>query len=116
MIGTRTDDLRRRGVGFRPRLTGFAGRSASFADGSVAEFDMVVWATGYRPDYRWLDIPGVVVDGAVRHRVGVTDVPGLSFVGLPWQSSRGSALLGFVGRDAQRLVELMCADRAVTSA
>ena len=110
VIGTSSSDLRRRGVGFRPRLTGFTGRTARFADGSVADVDAVVWATGYRADYSWLHVPGVWVDGAVRHDAGVTDVPGLYFLGLPWQTSRGSALLGFVGADAAALDARMAAD------
>jgi putative flavoprotein involved in K+ transport len=108
VIGTRTRDLRARGVEFRPRLTGFDGDGARFPDGSVP-IDAVVWATGYRPDHRWLHVPGVVTGGAVRHRAGVTDVPGLYFLGLPWQTSRGSALLGFVGRDAARLAKRISA-------
>jgi putative flavoprotein involved in K+ transport len=112
VIGTRTRDLRRRGIGFRPRLTGFAGRTACFADGSTAGVDAVLWATGYRSDYSWLHVPGVVVDGQVRHRAGVTDVPGLYFLGLPWQTCRGSALLGFVGADAATLADRMAADAA----
>ena len=103
VIGTRTRDLRRAGVEFRPRLTGLTGRTARFADGTATTVDAVVWATGYRPDYSWLHVPGVVVDGQVRHRAGITDVPGLSFIGLPWQSCRGSALLCFVVADAERL-------------
>jgi putative flavoprotein involved in K+ transport len=110
VIGTRSSALRRRGVEFRPRLAGFTGRTARFADGSSAEVDAVVWATGYRSDYSWLHVPDVHVDGAVRHTGGVTDVPGLYFLGLPWQTCRGSALLGFVGRDAATLDERMAAD------
>jgi putative flavoprotein involved in K+ transport len=113
VIGTRSRALRRRGVAFRPRLTGFAGRTATFADGSTVEVDAVVWATGYRTDYSWLHVPGVIDDsGAVRHTAGVTDVPGLYFLGLPWQTARGSALLGFVGGDAATLASRMAADAA----
>lgn len=112
VIGTRSSRLRRNGIDFRPRLTGFAGRTAHFADGSSLGVDAVVWATGYRPDYSWLHVPGVVVDGQVRHRGGVADVAGLYFIGLPWQTSRGSALLGFVGSDAAALSERMAADAA----
>ncbi len=110
VIGSRTSTLRRRGIDFRPRLAGFAGRTATFADGSTAEVDAVVWATGYRSDYPWLYLPGVVDDGQVRHEAGVTEVPGLYFLGLPWQTSRGSALLGFVGADAATLSARMAAD------
>jgi putative flavoprotein involved in K+ transport len=101
VIGTRSRELRRRGVSFRPPLTGVAARTACFVDGTALDVDAVVWATGYRSDYSWLHVPGVVVDGQVRHRGGVTDVDGLYFVGLPWQTCRGSALLGFVGADAE---------------
>jgi putative flavoprotein involved in K+ transport len=110
VIGTRTATLRR-GIAFRPRLTGLTGRTAAFADGTTTDVDAVVWATGYRPDYSWLDVPGVLDDtGNVRHRGGVTDVPGLYFLGLPWQTCRGSALLGFVGADAATLAARMAAD------
>ncbi|PWW24269.1 putative flavoprotein involved in K+ transport [Geodermatophilus normandii] len=103
VIGSRSRDLRRRGVDFRPRLTGLTGRTARFADGSTVDVVAVVWATGYRPDHSWLHVPGVVVDGQVRHTAGTTDVPGLHVLGLPWQTCRGSALLGFVGADAEAL-------------
>jgi putative flavoprotein involved in K+ transport len=47
----------------------------------------------------------VVADGRVAHRRGVTDVPGLYFLGLSWQHTRGSALLGFVADDAAWLAD-----------
>lgn len=103
VIGTRTAELRRQGVRFRPRLTGFTGDVAQFADGTTMTVDAVVWATGFDSDYSWLDVPGVVTDGQVREHGGVTEVPGMYFVGLPWQTTRGSALLGFVGADAAAL-------------
>jgi putative flavoprotein involved in K+ transport len=92
-------------VQVRPRLTDASGRSAEFEDGAVVEVDAVVWATGYRPDYRWIDVEGVVVDGAIRHENGFTDVAGLHVLGLPWQTTRGSALLGFVAADAELLAD-----------
>jgi putative flavoprotein involved in K+ transport len=103
VIGTSMTRLRRAGVGFRPRLTGFTGDVAQFADGTKMPVDAVVWATGFASDYAWLDVPDVVVDGQVRHQDGVAQVPGLYFIGLPWQTTRGSALLGFVGADAAAL-------------
>jgi putative flavoprotein involved in K+ transport len=110
VIGSSSRRLRRRGLDFRPRLAGFTGRSARFADGSAVDVDAVVWATGYRSEYSWLHVPGVVVDGQVRHDAGVTEVTGLYFLGLPWQTCRGSALLGFVGADAARLDARLVAD------
>jgi putative flavoprotein involved in K+ transport len=55
---------------------------------------------GDRIDHSWIDVPGVLREGRVLHTRGVTEVPGLYFLGLPWQHTRGSALLGFVADDA----------------
>ena len=103
VIGTRRRELQQAGVRIRPRLVAADGRTARFADGSSLDVGAVVWATGYRGDYSWIDIPAVLRDGRVVHRRGVTDVPGLYFVGLAWQHTRGSALLGFVAEDAAYL-------------
>jgi putative flavoprotein involved in K+ transport len=106
VIGTNRRRLERAGVRFRPRLVDAEGRTVRFADHRLLEdVGVVVWATGYRPDYTWIDIPDVVREGHVAHRRGVTEVPGLYFVGLSWQHTRGSALLGFVQEDAAYLAE-----------
>jgi putative flavoprotein involved in K+ transport len=106
VIGTNRRRLDRKGVRFRPRLVDAEGRTVRFADHSLLEdVGVVVWATGYRSDYAWIHIPGVVREGHVVHRRGVTEVPGLSFLGLSWQYTRGSALLGFVADDAARLAD-----------
>jgi putative flavoprotein involved in K+ transport len=105
VIGSSLRGLRRAGVTVRPRLTGAEGRTAHFADGGTAEVGTVVWATGFRADHSWLDVPGVVEGELVRHRRGVTEVPGLYFLGLVWQHTRGSALLGFVQADAAYLAD-----------
>ena len=90
---------------FRPRLVDAEGRTVRFADHSLLEdVGVVVWATGYRSDYAWIHIPGWSVK-ATSHRRGVTEVPGLYFLGLSWQHTRGSALLGFVNDDAAYLAE-----------
>ena len=60
-----------------------------------------MWATGYRPDHSWIDLDLTDDSGRLRHRRGVTDIPGLYFLGLTWQHTRGSALLGFVKDDAE---------------
>jgi|Tabmets5t2r1_1033131.scaffolds.fasta_scaffold08342_2 putative flavoprotein involved in K+ transport len=106
VIGTNRRRLEGKGVRFRPRLVDAEGRTVRFADHSLLEdVGVVVWATGYRPDYAWLHIPGVVREGHVMHRRGVTEVPGLYFLGLSWQHTRGSALLGFVNDDATYLAD-----------
>ena len=116
IIGSSRRRLQKKGVRFRPRLTGADGRTAQFADGGTLDAGVVIWATGYRPDYSWIDIPGVVQDGQVTHRRGVTEVPGLYFLGLTWQHTRGSALLGFVNDDAAYLAGRIAAHQRATSA
>ncbi|MGW0519202.1 flavin-containing monooxygenase [Crossiella sp. NPDC003009] len=104
VIGVSVRDLRRAGVTIRPRVVAAQGERAVFADGSGAPVGTVVWATGYRRDHSWIQIPSALDEhGHLRQDRGVTPVPGLYVLGLPWQHSAGSALLGFVGRDAARL-------------
>ena len=116
IIGSSRRRLQKKGVRFRPRLTGADGRTAQFADGGTLDAGVVIWATGYRPDYSWIDIPDVVQDGQVTHRRGVTEVSGLYFLGLTWQHTRGSALLGFVNDDAAYLAGRIAAHQRATSA
>jgi putative flavoprotein involved in K+ transport len=92
---------RRHGIRLRPRMTGVSGRTVTFSDGSASSYDAVVWATGFTSDHTWIDIPGVSdQEGRLRQSRGVTRSPGLYTLGLPWQHTRGSALLGWVGDDA----------------
>jgi putative flavoprotein involved in K+ transport len=97
---------RRHDVRIRPRVSSATGRSVTFADGATAEFDTVVWASGFRVDHTWIDVPSVKDGrGGVEHTRGVTSAAGLYMLGLTWQQTRGSALLGWVGRDAAFLAE-----------
>jgi putative flavoprotein involved in K+ transport len=115
VIGTSRRKLKRAGVRFRPRLVAADGRTVRFADGSTLEVGVVVWATGYRSDYSWIRLPGVINDGRVVHRRGVTDIPGLYFLGLSWQHTRGSALLGFIGDDAAYLADRINSHQQATA-
>jgi putative flavoprotein involved in K+ transport len=74
-------------------------------DLAAAGISSVVWSTGYRPDYRWMEVP--VFDGRGRpcHRRGVTAVPGVYFLGLPWLHTWGSGRFSGVGDDARHLAE-----------
>jgi putative flavoprotein involved in K+ transport len=107
VIGSSRRRLRSAGVRFRPAVADAEGRTVRFTDGSSLEVGIVIWATGYRPDYSWIGVPLVTRDGQAVHRRGVTDVPGLYFLGLSWQHTRGSALLGFVHQDAAYLAGLI---------
>ena len=88
------------GVRLVGRVTGVQGRRVATASEGSIEPAAVIWATGFRRDFGFVKLPVFDEDGRPRHRRGVTDVPGVYFLGLPWLHTRGSALLGWVGRDA----------------
>src|SRR5919106_221394 len=110
LIGSSPRELKRRyGVELKPRATAASGRVVRFEDEGELEVDAVIWATGYRPDFSWIDLPIFDENGRLRHRRGVTDIPGLYFLGLTWQWTRGSALIGWVKDDAEFLAERIAA-------
>ena len=97
---------RRRGVRIRPRAISATGHTVSFADGATAAIDAVVWATGYTTNHSWIDVPEATDRHShLVHKRGVTPAPGLYTLGLTWQHTRGSALLGWVGADAAYLAD-----------
>jgi putative flavoprotein involved in K+ transport len=72
------------------------------ADGRVVDAANVIWCTGFRLDFSWIDLPVVGEDGYPLEQGGVVpSQPGLYFVGLPFQRSFASMLIGGVGRDAE---------------
>ena len=80
-------------------------RDVVFADGSREEFDNIVWGTGFRPHYQWLRVDGALDDaGAPRQNRGISEVPGLFWLGLPWQSRLNSALVNGVAGDTADLL------------
>lgn len=100
LIGQGVGHLRRKGVRVVDRL----------AEPHTLDPAAVVWATGYTQDYTWLDVPGALApDGRPRQSFGVSAVPGLFHIGLSFQHSRGSALLGWVGEDAAIVVDRLVA-------
>jgi putative flavoprotein involved in K+ transport len=111
LIGSRRRTLRRRGVRFHGRTIHATARTVSFWDSEQLRPDAVVWATGFRPDYSWVHVPVFADDGAPVHRRGVTESPGLYFLGLSWMHTRGSALLGWVKEDAEYTAQQISAFR-----
>jgi putative flavoprotein involved in K+ transport len=110
LIGSSPRELKKRySVELKPRVVHADGHTVRFQDGSELKVDAVIWATGYRPDYSWIKLPIFDDDGHLRHRRGVTDLPGLYFLGLTWQHTRGSALIGWVKDDAEFIAERIAA-------
>lgn len=71
----------------------------------------VLWATGYRPGYPWLAVPVLGRDGLIRHRRGVTEVPGLYAIGLRFQYRRNSTFIDGARLDATYLADHITANR-----
>ncbi|CAL9368182.1 putative oxidoreductase CzcO [Streptomyces sp. enrichment culture] len=105
LISVGPDDLRRAEVRRVPRVVGVEEGRPLLADGRLQDVRTVVWCTGFVPDYSWIDLPFIAPDRVPLHRDGsVRGEPGLHLLGLPFQSTVTSHLVGGVGADAARLV------------
>ena len=105
-IRIRNRDYKRAGIERVPRTESLVDGKPQLADGRVLNVASVIWATGFDADFGWIDLPGFGDDGLPAHYRGVVaDSPGLYFVGLPFQYTLTSALIGGVGADAAYVVE-----------
>ena len=80
-------------------------------DLAAAGITSVVWATGYRADYGWLGVDAFDERGKPMHQRGVSAEPGVYFLGLPWQSRRGSSFIWGVWHDAEYLADHIAIQR-----
>jgi putative flavoprotein involved in K+ transport len=102
LIGSSPRAARRRhGIQMHGRTDDVSGAEVRFSDGSRLRPRAVIWATGFALDHSWIDVPIFDDGGRLMHQRGVTSAPGLYFLGLTWQYTRGSALLGWVKDDAE---------------
>lgn len=75
-------------------------------DLAEAGIGTVMWATGFAADYQWLHVPGALDErGRPMHERGISPVPGLHYVGLPWQSRRGSGFIWGCWYDARHVAD-----------
>ena len=81
-------------------------------DLGAAGISSVIWSTGYTCDFSWIDLPVFDAEGQPKHRGGVTEVPGLYFLGLMWLSKMNSSFLSGVAGDAERLANHIAAQSA----
>ena len=99
-------DVLRAGVERVPRLAGVQDGKPLLEDGRTLDVANVVWSTGYKVDFSWVDLPVFEEDGYPRHERGVVqDAPGLYFVGLIFLHSLSSQLFMGVARDTQYVSE-----------
>ena len=73
------------------------------------EIRSILWATGFRPDYGWLDVPVLDRKGYLRHDGGVVDAPGLYALGLPFLRRRKSSFIHGAEDDARDLAAHLAA-------
>jgi putative flavoprotein involved in K+ transport len=117
LLRIRLGDLDRAGVERHDaRVDGVRDGRPILADGTVLDVANVVWATGYRPDYGFVDAPIVGTDGWPEEVRGVSvTVPGLYFLGVPFQYAFTSMLVAGAGRDAKYVVDRIAERVAATS-
>lgn len=86
--------------------SGEDGAAVLFKDRNFSRPAAIVWATGFRPDYRWLQLPGALdAQGQLIYQGHRTPIGKLYVIGMPWQQARSSALICGAGRDARRLAD-----------
>jgi putative flavoprotein involved in K+ transport len=105
LVRTRPAELAAAGVERVPRVAGVRDGRPLLEDGRTLDVAGVVWCTGYRPGFSWIDLPVLGPDGEPLHRRGVVDAaPGLYFLGLHFLFAMSSATLVGVSRDASHVV------------
>ena len=105
LINISIDDLDREGVIRLPRTKGVQNGMPVMEDESVVNVKTVIWCTGFKPDFSWIDIDILDETGWPYTYRGVSKKQqGLYFMGMPFQFGLASGLVGGVGRDAKYIV------------
>lgn len=108
IIGMDPREIDRAGVRRTPRVSAVREGWPVLENGEILEVATVVWCTGFRPDHGWIDLPIFDERGLPRlHRGLARDSFELAFIGLPFQFSLSSALIGGASRDAERIVPML---------
>ena len=108
-LRVRSTDLAERGVDWVPgRVTGVRDGRPVIDEQRVVDVSTVVWCTGFRQDFRWIDLPVVGEDGwPIEYRGEVAAAPGLFFCGLCFQSTAASMTIHGAGRDGAHIAGLV---------
>jgi putative flavoprotein involved in K+ transport len=108
LLRVRSGDLAAAGVERHDaKVAGVTDGKPRLADGTVLDVATVIWSTGFRPDYRWVHLPGFVDDDGwpTGTRGVVASSPGLYFLGVPFTYGFTSMLVAGAGRDARYVVD-----------
>ena len=113
LIRRRESDLAAAGIERVARVAGIQDGLPLLEDGRLLDVPNVIWCTGFRTDFSWIDLPAFDDDGRPLHERGVVEsVPGLYFAGLIFQYSLTSDVLPNGGRDAEYVVRHIAARQA----
>lgn len=105
VFSTELEKMKDTGVRRIGRIEAVSDGRPATGEGEILDVSNVLWCTGFRQDFSWIDLDVFDEDGRPRHRRGVVpDAPGLYFVGLRWLHRLSSSLMGGVGRDARHVV------------
>ena len=109
VVRVKPKDIAAAGIECVPRTVGVRDGLPVLEDRRVLEVSNVIWCTGFRPDFSWIDLPVFGEEEEpkepIHHRGIVANEPGLYFVGLFFLTAASSSLLRGVGRDAERVVK-----------
>ncbi|MDM5194464.1 NAD(P)/FAD-dependent oxidoreductase [Bacillus hominis] len=97
--------IRNGAIKLQEKVVSASENNIMFQNGDTYSAESVIWSTGFVQGYKWIEIEKAVNEnGFPNHIKGISPVRGLYYIGLPWQSQRGSALICGVGRDAAYLL------------
>lgn len=110
LVRLKPKDIAAARVELVPRVEGVVDGKPRLADSRVLDVAVVVWATGFRLEFGWIEVP-IFDDGGypIHHRGVVDAAPGLYFLGLPFQYTPTSEHVGGVGKDARHISEHIAA-------
>jgi putative flavoprotein involved in K+ transport len=113
LVRIREKDFATAGITRVPRVDGVEGGKPRLSDGRQLDVRNVVWCTGFKHDFSWIDLPVAAGGHIPMHERGVVlSQPGLYFMGLPFQFGHNSALIDGVGRDADHIAARIAATRS----
>jgi len=116
VIRIKPKDIVAGGIEQVPPVTGVSDGLPMLEDGRVLNVSNVIWCTGFRRSYPWIDLAVFDSDGSPIHNRGIVATePGLYFLGLPFQYAATSDLVTGVGRDARRLARHIVKQRGRSS-
>jgi putative flavoprotein involved in K+ transport len=115
LLRVKSRQLAAAGVKRVPRTLGIQNGLPRLDDGRFLDVTNVIWCTGFEPGFSWIDLPVFSEGGLPVHEKGVVlEEPGLYFVGLHFLYAASSSMVQGVGRDAERIAEVILARTAVS--